>query len=120
MKTEHFVLRANDWVPNNERLPVVIYRGVLDGEGDPAAERFEETFEEHGWPPQWRDGVFDYHHYHSTAHEALGVAKGTARLMLGGPGGREVDVAAGDALVLPTGTGHRCIEASGDYLVVGS
>lgn len=117
---ESFLLRENGWVPNNERLPVIVYRSVLEGEGSDLAERFEALFEENGWPPDWRDSVFDYHHYHSTAHEALGVFAGRATLELGGPDGRQVEVAAGDVLMLPVGTGHRCVDASEDFQVVGA
>ena len=120
MKIESILLGENDWVPNNARLPVVIYHAALDGEGEDLAERFEALFENHGWPPDWRDGVFDYHHYHSTAHEVLGVFAGKATLELGGPDGHKVSVAAGDALMLPTGTGHRAIHASQDFQVVGA
>lgn len=108
---------VNGWVPNNPTLPVLVYRGVVPVG---APEPIELTLAGNGWPPDWRDGVLDFHHYHSTAHEALACVTGSAHLMLGGEGGREIVVEASDLLVLPAGTGHRRIDASADFLLVGA
>src|SRR3979411_2318722 len=113
-------LTRNGWVPNNDQLPVVLYRAAISIIGDDPASHFEERFERNGWPPQWRDSVYDFHHYHSTTHEVLGFVRGYATLILGGENGLEIVVRPGDVAVLPVGTGHCKSDASPDFLVVGA
>ncbi len=111
----------DDGVFPNGGYPALVYRAVMDGRGD-AARGFEELFGRNGWPSAWRDGLFDFHHYHSTAHEVLGVYQGAVRVALGGPGrgGRLIELRAGDALVIPAGLAHKNDRQSRDFATVGA
>jgi uncharacterized protein YjlB len=80
----------------------------------------DTLFETNGWDRSWRDTVYDFVHYHSQIHEVMGVARGTATLEFGGVKGRKVRLKAGDVAILPAGTGHRLIEASRSFLVIGA
>lgn len=113
---EHFLLTPDEGIPNHPHWPVLLYRAALPA----AATLMEERIGANGWDCRWRNGIFDYHHFHSTAHETLGIARGAARVMLGGPHGREVALQAGDVVVLPAGTGHCRVSASPDFLVIGA
>lgn len=110
---------ASEWVPNHPFLPVLVYRDVLEPGETERPHAFECLFSDAGWQGLWRNGVFSYQHYHVGAHEVLGIAEGTAELLIGGPDGASLDVRAGDCLVLPAGTGHQRLSASDDFLVVG-
>ena len=108
-------------VPNHPRWPLVIYRGAvdLDERHDPAAV-IEDLFEANGWGDTWRDGIYDYVHYHSRIHEVLGIARGKGRVRFGGKKGRIFTLQAGDVAILPAGTGHQCVSAADDFLVIGA
>lgn len=113
-------LSGDGTFPNNERLPALVYRGAFVFSGDNRAATIERIFLRNGWGGSWRNGIYDYHHYHSTAHEVLGVADGTARVQLGGDSGAEFKVQAGDAIVIPAGVAHKNLGSSSDFLVVGA
>jgi uncharacterized protein YjlB len=108
-------------IPNNPRFPVLFYRGaVAFRPGFEPAAIIDRVFESNSWGRSWRDTVYDFVHYHSQVHEAMGVASGTAKIECGGVKGRQVSVRPGDVIILPAGTGHRLIEASRNFLVVGA
>lgn len=103
-------------IPNNPSLPVLFYKGAMKGNED----KMEETFNHHHWLNSWTNGIFDYHHFHSNAHEVLGVISGHATVRLGGRNGQDLKVDKGDVILLPAGTGHKRIEASDDFKVCGA
>jgi len=81
---------------------------------------FDELFERHGWPVGFRNGIYPFTHYHSNAHEVLGIASGEATVQFGGESGKTLTARAGDALLLPAGTGHKLISSGPDLLVIGA
>jgi uncharacterized protein YjlB len=86
---------ANDGTIPGSPLPVLVYHDVSGVSG---AQECIALFAEHGWRGAWRNGIFSYHHFHSTAHEVLGIVAGTASVALGGPGGAVLHVGRGDVL----------------------
>ena len=107
-------------IPNHPRWPLLVYPGaVAIGGKDPAA-AFEALFDRNRWPAAWRDGVHPYHHFHSNAHEALGVFSGEVTVQFGGDGGVVVTARPGDVIVLPAGTGHKKLSSSGALGIVGA
>jgi uncharacterized protein YjlB len=106
-------------IPNNV-LPLLVYPGAVEVVGADPAAAFERVFAANGWGRSWRNGIFPYPHFHSTAHEVLGIARGEAKVRFGGAGGAVLTVGAGDVVVIPAGVGHQNLGASADLLVVGA
>ena len=114
-----FVFEDDGIVPNNP-MPFLVYKGAIDVNNEYPEKTIEGLFGANGWGEMWRNGVYDYLHYHATVHEALGVARGHARVRFGGDRGKEIEIAAGDVAILPAGTGHQCLSASPDFCVIGA
>ena len=112
MRLETWTAPPGGPIPNG-RFPVLLYHDVDVSDA-------QRLFAANGWGGSWVDGVFDFHHFHSTSHEVLAVIAGRATLELGGPQGKSFDVRAGDVIVLPAGTGHRRASAEADFRVVGA
>lgn len=114
------LLPAGADVPNNPRLPLLVYpRAVRLPAQDPASV-FEALFSGNGWVGCWRNGIFPFHHYHSTAHEVLGIYSGSAVAQLGGEGGITLTLEPGDVVIIPAGVGHKRISSTGGLGVVGA
>jgi uncharacterized protein YjlB len=107
-------------IPNNPTLPFLVYPGALNLLGDDPATTCEAVFAANDWGGCWRNGIYPFPHYHSTAHEVLGICRGEARVRFGGDVGIELIVRAGDVVVLSAGIGHQNLGASPDLLVVGA
>jgi len=108
-------------VPNNPTLPLILYRGGIDLTGSPDPEKLiEKTFAANSWGNMWRNGIYPYVHYHSMIHEAMGVARGRAKVRFGGERGEEIEIAPGDVVILPAGTGHQCLSHTPALVVIGA
>jgi uncharacterized protein YjlB len=107
-------------IPNHPRWPLLVYPAALSPDEPDLAAAFERLFASNRWPAAWRDGVFPFHHYHSTAHEALGIYSGEVTVQFGGDGGVVVTARPGDVIVLPAGTGHKKLATRGRLGVVGA
>ena len=114
-----FVFEDDGLVPNNP-MPFLVYKAAIDVDNEHPEKTIEGLFGANGWGEMWRNGVYDYLHYHATVHEALGVARGHARVRFGGDRGSAIEIAAGDVAILPAGTGHQCLSASRDFCVIGA
>src|SRR5580698_2264535 len=90
-----FVFKDDGLVPNNP-MPFLVYKAAIVLDNADPEETIEKLFAANGWGGMWRNGVYDFLHYHATVHEVLGVARGHAKVRFGGDQGREFEIAAGD------------------------
>lgn len=114
-----FVFDDSGEIPNHRTLPVLVYKQAFDPGGPDPASAFESKLPAGGWRSAWRWGVYPFPHYHSTAHEVLGVYRGRASLRLGHSTGVTLTVEPGDVVVIPAGVGHQNLESSPEFHVAG-
>lgn len=118
IKPRTYVFEDDGLIPNSV-LPLVLYRDAIDTLTRDPESTIEDVFSDNGWVGLWRNGIYDYQHYHATVHEVLGVARGHALVLFGGERGAAIQLSAGDVAILPAGTGHKCLFASHNFRVIG-
>ena len=107
-------------IPNHPSWPMIVYKGVFSDVSGDRAVAIENAFHGNGWGNSWRNGIYPFPHFHSNAHEVLGIASGSATVRFGGEVGGVFEVEAGDVALLPAGTGHQNLGSSSDLLVIGA
>jgi len=114
------ILEDDGIFPNNQNLPVLVYKGALHLHPAAEPETLLDLFNKNGWTNGWKDSIYAYHHYHSITHEVLGVFCGVADIQLGGDEGICVEVNRGDVILIPAGVAHKNLNSSTDFLCVGA
>lgn len=114
------VLSDDGTFPNNEKLALLFYKNAIIIPSSNPAESVEQVFRDNGWGGTWRNGIYPYHHYHSTAHEVLGIYGGTVTVQFGGPDGITFAGQSGDVLIIPAGVAHKNLGASRDFRCIGA
>jgi uncharacterized protein YjlB len=120
LEIQQLLLKDDGVFPNNNQLPVLLYRHAINFSGDDPAADTEKLFRRNKWKNNWRAGIYHFHHYHSTAHELLGVYGGSCKVQLGGENGPVVNISKGDVLLIPAGVAHKSAGNSADFKCVGA
>jgi uncharacterized protein YjlB len=123
IRSDHIInqrLKDDGSFPNNERLPLLVYQGALELPRSNPAAAIENLFESNGWEGSWRNGIYGFQHYHSMAHEVLGIYDGNAKVQLGGENGITLSVHRGDVVIIPAGVAHKNLGSGSNFQVVGA
>ena len=119
-KMQTFLILDDGTFPNNDILSLVLMQQVFDPAAKNLARTIEKTFHKNAWGKSWRNGIFTFHHYHSTAHEVLGLYAGRVKAQFGGLYGQAVTAQAGDVIIIPAGVSHKNLDQSPDFRCVGA
>lgn len=116
-KIIHKIIKAQNNFPNNQNLPLLVYKQALLINSSVA--EVKKFLRHNGWHNIWVDGMYPYHHYHSNTHEALIIFSGQCLVQVGGPKGIKLPITTGDVIIFPAGVSHKKIEASKDFKSIG-
>ena len=117
--SEQITLESTTKFPNS-KLPVLLYRNVLELPSFFRALFIKKLFKSNGWSNSWKSGIYTYHHYHSNTHEVLGVYKGKTTLLLGGKKGVKIKISKGDVIIIPVGVAHKNLGKETQIKCVGA
>lgn len=117
---QYYYLKDDGTFPNNASLPVLFFKRSLPTRFFSEPEELVKLLKLNQWENAWHDTVYDYHHYHSTAHEVLVALTGDTKIQLGGEKGIVLQVEKGDVLVIPAGVAHKNLEPQNDFSCVGA
>ena len=95
----------------NSKFPLVLYKNAFGERDRSGAAWLEKRFALNNWTNSWRNGIYSFHHYHSTSHEVLGIYSGQAMVHLGGESGEKLNLEAGDIIIIPAGVGHKNLDS---------
>lgn len=115
-----FLITEAGMFPNNNALPLILMQQAFDSSTRDLVRIIEKTFHRKRWGKSWRNGIFTFHHYHSSAHEVLGLYSGQVKAQFGGPDGEIVSAEAGDVIIIPAGVSHKSLDQSPDFRCVGA
>lgn len=118
LKPEQYFVKDDGVFPNSS-LPILHYLKVLQLSPLFPALAIRKLFQKNNWTNNWKQGIYTYHHYHSTTHEVLGICKGETLLQLGGEKGITLFVQKGDVLVIPAGVAHINLGRENDVICIG-
>jgi uncharacterized protein YjlB len=119
-KIQTFIVLDDGLFPNNDTLSLILIQQAFDPTTKNLVGTIEETFHGNAWRGSWRNGIFTFHHYHSTAHEVLGLYSGQVKAQFGGPDGQAVTAKTGDVIIIPAGVAHKNLDQSPDFRCVGA
>jgi len=114
-----YIIKPNGNFPNNEELPLLYYHRAIKLPKFFKGLYVRQLFRRNGWTNNWKEGIYEYDHYHSNTHEAIAVIKGRATLLFGSKGGKQIEVGEGDVVIIPAGVAHCNLDKQNSVTCIG-